>query len=208
MTTPEHALVGIHLALACGRATVWGWRAVALAGLMSNMPDWDGLPMLVNMARFEPGHRVWGHNLLSITLTSLLVAAVFSRWDVLGRIGNRVAGRFGGPELGGIMAKDAGLLAFLPALLVCLVSQTMHLPCDMVASGGRGLSHWHVKPFWPFSDAGFVYPMIPWGDVGPTVVMMAGVIFMARRRRDIAMTSAATLLCLMVYLLARRFVMS
>jgi len=58
MTTPEHTLVGIHLALASGRDRAWGWRAVALAGLMSNAPDWDGLTLLVDMGWFDRGHRV------------------------------------------------------------------------------------------------------------------------------------------------------
>ena len=62
-----------------------------------------------------------------------------------------------------------------------------------------------MKPFWPVSDAGYVYPMIPWGDVGPTVVMMAGVIVMAKRRKDVAATSAATLACLVGYLVLRKF---
>lgn len=205
MTTPEHTLVGIHVALACGRDRRWGWRAVALAGLMSNGPDWDGLPMLFDMARFEQGHRVWGHNLLVITLISLLVAAVLSRFDLIGLVGKRIVGRFGGQELKAVILNDAVPLGFGAALLTCLTAQMIHLPCDMVVSGGRGLSHWHVKPFWPVSDAGYVYPMIPWGDVGPTVVMMAGVIVMAKRRKDVAATSAATLACLVGYLVLRKF---
>lgn len=206
MTTPEHTLVGLHAALACGRDRAWGWRAVALAGLISNGPDWDGLPMLVNMARFEPGHRVWGHNLPVILLISLLVAAVLSCWDLIGGVGQRLGRRFGSSEAQLFIEQDSRPLGFKAAALTALVAQALHLPCDMVASGGHGLSHWHVQPFWPFSNAGFVYPMIPWGDPGPTIILMSGLIVMAQRRRQVAATSAATLFGLVAYLLVRRFV--
>jgi len=79
----------IHLALASGRDRAWGWRAVALARLMSNAPDWDGLTLLVDMASFDRGHRVWGHNLAAIGLVSVAAAAVLSRWDVFGRVATR-----------------------------------------------------------------------------------------------------------------------
>ena len=74
MTTPEHTLVGIHTAIAIGAHRRFGWMVIVLAGIASNLPDWDGLPMLVDMARFESGHRVWGHNFFWIILSSLIVA--------------------------------------------------------------------------------------------------------------------------------------
>src|SRR3954470_10983089 len=94
MTTPEHTLVGIHLAFATGLHRVAGWRAVAMAGLASNAPDWDGLPMLINMQRFEAGHRAWGHNVLAILLSSLLLGWTQYQLDWLGAIRRWAAKRF------------------------------------------------------------------------------------------------------------------
>jgi len=218
MTTPEHTLVGIHLALASGRDRAWGWRAVALAGLMSNAPDWDGLTLLVDMGWFDRGHRVWGHNLAAIGLVSVVAAAVVSRWDVIGRAATRATrllGRCGLTPPGAAADREPtrrqvgasghdGPLPFRAAFLTAAVAQAVHLPCDMVVSGGEGLAHWEVRPFWPFSTAGFVWPMIPWGDVGPTVILMGGSIVAAARGRSAATVSAATLALLVAYLLVRR----
>jgi membrane-bound metal-dependent hydrolase YbcI (DUF457 family) len=218
MTTPEHTLVGIHLALASGRDRAWGWRVVALAGLMSNAPDWDGLPMLFDMSWFERGHRVWGHNLPVICLVSAAVAAIVSRWDVIGRAATRATAllsRAGLSPAGGPASPSPPMSAghdgsgpdgppsFRVAFLTALLAQAVHLPCDMVVSGGNGLAHWEVQPFWPFSAAGYVWPLIPWGDVGPTLILMAGIIVIASRRRAVAATSAVTLALLAAYLVSR-----
>lgn len=222
MTTPEHTLVGIHLALATGRDRAWGWRAVALAGLASNAPDWDGLTLLVDMAWFDRGHRVWGHNLAAICLVSAAVAALVSRWDVIGGAATRATAllrRAGLSPAGGPVPPpaaaagreghghggpgDDGPLAFGAAFLTAAVAQAVHLPCDMVVSGGNGLSHWEVRPFWPFSAVGCVWPLIPWGDVGPTLILMAGIVVAASGRRGVAATSAATLALLVAYLVVR-----
>jgi membrane-bound metal-dependent hydrolase YbcI (DUF457 family) len=200
MTTPEHTLVGIHLALAAGFHRYW--PAVALAGIASNMPDWDGLPMLVDMQRFEAGHRVWGHNLLAIVLSSLVLGWSEARYHWIERVGKRVRRYFSKTEsrLDVSLSFSRALLAFIP---VALVAQLVHLPCDMVVSGGEGLSDWLVRPFWPFSNAGFVFPLIPWGDVGPTVILMAGAIVIAKWPTRVSAIATVTLLVLCLYLLAR-----
>ena len=84
MTTPEHTLVGIHVALVCGVHKRVGWRGVALAGVASNAPDWDGLPMLVDMQRLAAVHRVWGHSVLSIALAAVILGWLQARFDWIG----------------------------------------------------------------------------------------------------------------------------
>jgi len=61
-----------------------------------------------------------------------------------------------------------------------------------------------VKPWWPFLKTGYVYPMIPWGDPGVSIVVMAGLILLARDMSHCRKISAGTLLMLVVYLTARR----
>jgi len=192
MTTPEHTLVGIHLALAAGCHRYWGWPAVAMAGIASNVPDWDGLPMLVDMQRFEAGHRVWGHNLLAILLSSLMLGWSEAQFRWIERVGERVRKYFS-PNESSPLPKMSLVSSALVFGTIAFFAQLVHLPCDMVVSGGAGLTDWLVRPFWPFSNAGFVFPLIPWGDVGPTVILMAGAIVLAKWPRHLSAISALTL---------------
>ncbi|QDU54761.1 metal-dependent hydrolase [Aeoliella mucimassa] len=204
MTTPEHTLVGVHTALATGLHRRFGWQVVVLAAVASNLPDWDGLPMLIDMARFESGHRVWGHNLLAITLSSVLVATLQWRFHLIDRLAHKLR-RWKPADFSLAETSDMvrGPAPWSVLLVVCLVAQLLHLPCDMVVSGGKGLSDWQVQPFWPWSDTGYALPLVPWGDVGPTVILMLGVIAVAKLPRRATMVSAATLVVLIAYLLLR-----
>lgn len=207
MTTPEHTLVGIHFAIATGIFHRFGMRSLVFAGLVSSLPDLDGLPMLINMARFESGHRVWGHNVLAIALTSLLVAFLQSRRDFSGIIATLISRRL---STSGRQASETAppfpvnAFSSIAAFKLSCFCQLLHLPCDMVVSGGHGLSHWPVQPWWPFSTSGFVYPMIPWGDPGPTVILMVGIVAVVRFLPRCRRISATSLLVLVIYLTARR----
>jgi membrane-bound metal-dependent hydrolase YbcI (DUF457 family) len=206
MTSLEHALIGIHSALALGLQRRVGWSAVACAGAASVLPDWDGLPMLFDMARFEPGHRVWGHSLLVMAGTSLLLALVLVRWDWIGKWVERWGRR--PSEAAGTSVDQSSLswggLTIASAFLIAFVAQGIHIPCDMVVASGQGLANWPVQPWWPFSRNGYVFPMVPWGDPSATVILMSGVIVQARRRSDVCLISIATLGILVAYLVVRR----
>ena len=202
MTTPEHTLVGIHLAIATGCHRYWGWPAVAMAGIASNVPDWDGLPMLIDMQRFEAGHRVWGHNLLAIFFAALLLGWSQSQFHWIERSGERVR-RYFSPMPSEPHISRPLLSTLLVFTLIAFVAQVVHLPCDMVVSGGEGLSDWLVRPFWPFSNSGYVFPLIPWGDIGPTIILMAGAILLAKLPSRLSLISTLTLVVLCAYLVVR-----
>lgn len=206
MTTPEHTLVGIHFAFATGIHRFVGWRGVAMAGVASNLPDWDGLPMLFDMQRFESGHRVWGHGILSILLTSLFLGFIQIRWDGIGSIANRLRSIASTTLVEDVSQNPRWLLGGTGVWVftaIGLCAQVLHLPCDMVVSGGDGLSDWAVQPWWPFSNAAYVYPLIPWGDVGPTVILMAGIVIIAKRNAHLSLTSWLTIVTLCGYLIVR-----
>ncbi len=200
MTTPEHTLVGIHAAIAVGAHRRFGWMVIVLAGIASNLPDWDGLPMLVDMARFESGHRVWGHNFFWIILSSLIVAWSQVRYHWIESVCMR-SNRFLPNEFR--FEKSTVIVPLFVLVLVCFSAQAIHLPCDMVVSGGNGLSDWHIKPLWPVYNVGYVFPLIPWGDFGPTVILMTGAILLAKVPTRLSLVSAATLICLCAYLSIR-----
>lgn len=205
MTTPEHTLVGIHLAMAVGVHSKLGWSTVVFAAIASNIPDVDGLPMLVDMERFESVHRVWGHNFLAIAITSILIAWTQSRFHWIEVITKRLA-RFLPAESQSAIAEEPRKTPFISLFFLSIFVQAAHLPCDMVVSGGEGLSDWLVFPFWPFLDWGFVYPLIPWGDIGPTVILMLGAIAIVKVPKRIKMVSLVSLLLLCFYLISRRII--
>ena len=202
MTTIEHALVGMHGALLLGVNSRAGWAGIALATIASILPDWDGLVLLVSVEQFDAGHRVWGHNLLVIAFTSAIVAFTQYRFHWIERFARRCS-RVLPSEAQSRINTPPVAMSFLMLFILCAVCQMVHLVCDMVVSGGHGLSHWEVLPFWPFSDIGFVFPMIPWGAVGPTVILMLGAIALAKYPARPKFISGATLLLLSAYLITR-----
>ncbi|MEY4567149.1 MAG: hypothetical protein RLY14_2119 [Planctomycetota bacterium] len=177
-----------------------------MAGVASNIPDLDGIPMLFDMQRFESGHRVWGHAVLSMVLTSLLLGFMQDRWDWLGCIVKWLRSKLPESAIASVPKNPEWLIGGIGVVVFALIgmsAQLLHLPCDMVVSGGNGLSDWAIQPWWPFSNAAYVYPLIPWGDIGPTVILMAGIILIAKRKCQIPQTSAMTIATLCGYLLVR-----
>jgi len=206
MTTPEHALVGMHVAVAFGLQLKLGWPGVAIFSLASILPDWDGLLILIDISLFDRGHRVWGHNLISIVGTSLVLAYSEFRWRWIASSVHRLRQYLqssSGQSLAAIGATTAPPPSFISLVAIAMLAQLLHLPCDMIVSGGAGLSDWAIQPWWPFSDRSYVYPMIPWGDVGPTVLLMAGAILSAKVPKFVSTISKATLLLLICYLVVR-----
>jgi len=204
VTSPEHTLVGILGALSLGLHKKLGWPAVVFAGIISNVPDWDGVPMFVDMARFEAGHRVWGHNFLVIVLTSWVLAAAQFRFHVIENLVWRFRNFL--PKDVSIQNTDnAKPIPFFALLAIALLFQSVHLVCDMVVSGGSGLSDWHVQPLWPFSNVGFVFPLIRWGDVGPTVIMMGAAIVAAKYSGRARLVASCGLASLIVYMIVQWF---
>ena len=201
MTSPEHTMVGILGAMALGLHKRFGWRIVAFAAVISNVPDMDGLPMLFDMERFESGHRVWGHNFLLIVATSICLGWTQARFKWIQKI-VAYAIDFLPSQVNRSQPSRHFPIPILVLIFVGIGFQTLHLVCDMVVSGGQGLSNWPVKPFWPIWQVGYVYPLIPWGDVGPTVVMMAGIIGIAKFGRD-QLVATLTLILLVAYMCFR-----
>ncbi len=201
MTTFEHALLGVNGALALGLHQRYGWRVVALAGAAAILPDWDGFPMLFDMSRFESGHRVWGHNLLACLVAGLLFGSADWYWNLSGRLVEWLS-RFGVKATATEIPVDSRSerRRWLVWVSVATLAALTQIPADAVVSGGQGLTDWALKPLWPFSETGFVYPMVPWGNIGMTVIFAVGMILLAKfplRAQSIAV-STLTLVALFV----------
>lgn len=197
MTTFEHALLGINGAIATGfYRRPHGWKWVATAGVAAIGPDWDGLPMLIDMSRFEAGHRVWGHNFLACAILATLIVVLVVRFDGWERLIGLHPGlrRFSSPI---DAQKPSQTAAWWMMAWVAAMSQ---IPADILVSGGEGLTDWPLQPAWPFSDWSVVYPMVPWGNVGVTLIFATGMIAMAKRPERMRMIAIASIVVVAGYL--------
>lgn len=212
MTVYEHVMVGASLALAAGLHQRQGWRIVALAGITAALPDWDGLSILFGPAAYAECHRAWGHNLVAATLLGGLAGGTEYRLNLLGRLQQRVVARF--PRL-----LPAERLPALPAagfsrraVVLWIVTGSgaclSHLPIDMVYAGHSSLSAWPVKLFWPFSQQGWALPIVPWGDLGTTLIFVSEMFVLYRwpnrPRRIATLALVAVLAYIAVWWIASR----
>lgn len=207
MTTYEHAMLGINGALAAGLHVRHGWKIVALAGIAAVAPDWDGLPMLIDMAAYEQGHRVWGHNVLACLILGVFLGTLDYRFDISGHVAKRLA-RFGAfqelePHIK--LRADWRKSAWIAWMCVASAAALSQIPADAVVSGGKGLSDWALKPLWPFSERRFIYPMVPWGNVGVTVIFGVGMLALVRWKRRIQPIATATLASVAAYIVIWRW---
>ena len=202
MTSYEHALVGVDGALALGLHRRWGWPIVALAGCASVLPDWDGLTICLGINVYGEGHRVWGHNLLLTFVVPAVVGAVFWRFELITRTQQALGRRWSMFAIGGDQTvasgrTRAGLLVWIA---VSVVAAYIHLLADWVYSVGRDLPVWGVPFLWPFSAREYAWPMVPWGDVGASVILAIGMFAMLRWLRRTQAIAGGTLGVLVAYI--------
>ncbi len=204
MTTYEHAMLGITGSLAAGLHVRYGWKIVALSGIAAVVPDWDGLPMLIDMAAFQQGHRVWGHNLLGCLIVAVLLGMIDYRFDLSGRVAQRLV-KFGPfrelqPHIRLREEWSTGTLIVWISVAFC--AALSQIPADAVVSGGKGLSDWALQPLWPFSDYQFVYAMVPWGNVGVTIIFAIGMLALFKWKTQVRPIAATTLAAVAAYIVA------
>ncbi len=201
-------MLGINGVLATGLQRRFGWQVAALAGLAAIAPDWDGLTILWSTTVFADAHRVWGHNLLACVLLGVMMGTLDYRFDLVTRCARwlqkllplEIAER--NIEIRGSFTMS-GQTTWIVVAVAAALSQ---LPADAVVSGAEGLSDWEVQPFWPFSSQGWVFPLVPWGDVGITVVFVMGMFAMLRWRSRVRLIAVLTLCGAIGYIAIRGFV--
>ena len=211
MTIYEHIMLGVDVAMAANLHRRYGWRIVAWAGCAAALPDWDGLTLLAGGKSYDAGHRVWGHNVLVAGLVAValsVVAWVWARWRASREHAaqGRMALEAESPELTDVDVPALAKRSDPPLLVWCLVGllgSYSHLAMDLLFSSGGNHETWGVLLLWPFSRRDWAFPMVPWGDVGTTLVFAAGMLATARfhsRSRSIAV---ATLILVAIYIVIR-----
>lgn len=205
MTTIEHAMLGINGALSAGLHRRWGWQIVALAGVAATSPDWDGVFMLSQSVSLTEGHRVWGHNILTCVLVGLVLGGLDYHFDLVTRSGRSFTRllRLNVPHESLMARKRFSTRGLATWAAVAIVAALSHLPADMVVSGTSSLPDWEVQVLWPFSRQGWVFPRVPWGDAGITIVFVVGMFAMARWKSHVRAIASATLLLMVAYIIIR-----
>lgn len=198
-------MLGINGALAVGVDRRYSWRIAAVAGAAAVCPDWDGLTILFSQSLFADGHRVWGHNILACILTGVAVGWLDYRFDLVTRCGRLTVGLFRlDVSEQHLTVRDRfstnGLMVWI---LVAVLATLSQLPADTVVSGSATLSDWELKLLWPFWNRGWVFPMVPWGDVGISVVFVAGMFAMLRWRSRVQSIAVMTLTGVVFYIVVR-----
>lgn len=219
MTTYEHMMVGVTGTLACGVHKKFGWPIVLMAGIVAITPDWDGLTILLSTQTFADGHRVWGHNIFACFLGLILGIADY-RYDFSTRLANRILrtrpGRWFRSEIQKLsktegeddevtsvelpLRSERTTSGYLIWGLVGFLAVASHLLADLVVSGTNQLADWKLKLFWPFSDQGYVYPLVKWGDPGMSILFSLGMIAMIRWPARIQGIALATLSLVILYM--------
>ncbi|MBN2024281.1 MAG: metal-dependent hydrolase [Pirellulales bacterium] len=205
MTFFEHAWIGADGALALGLHRRYGWPIVALAAVESVLPDWDGLSFVLGIQAYAAGHRVWGHNLLVAALVAAVTALVAYRWDWLPKA-RRVVARHWSAISAGKECEAAARHSIVDAIVwmaVAVAAAFGHLLADLVYSAGRSLPVWKLPLLWPFSYQIFAYPMVPWGDAGATILLVAGMFAMVRWPCRAQSIAGVTLGTVIAYILIR-----
>lgn len=219
MTTIEHAMLGVNGALALGLHRRLGWSSVVVCGFAAVAPDWDGLPMLFDISRFESGHRVWGHNLLACILLGVLLGTLDWKYHwsdlLVAKLGGMADSKSKTDlEKGNQSQPGTSIMprtttsSWWAWCLIAIFAAMSQIPADAVVSGGRGLSDWPLKPLWPLNDWKLVYPMIPWGNVGVSVIFGVAVVVMAKLQQRFQLIAVAALVSMCVYLVFWKTVMT
>jgi membrane-bound metal-dependent hydrolase YbcI (DUF457 family) len=197
-------MLGVTGTLAIGLHRRYGWKIVAAAGAVAVLPDWDGLSILFGAAAFDKVHRAWGHNLLVAGLSGATVMACVSclPWATRGRkspeMPVRASDPAGSQRRTPLRVGQVALWAALGAM-----ASLSHLAADLTYSHHERFPDWGVRLLWPFSQQEFAWPMVPWGDVGTTLIFVTSMFAMARWPARLQSISQVTLALVVAYLVLR-----
>ena len=208
MTTFEHAMLGVSGGLAVGLHRRFGWPIVAFAGVAAILPDWDGLSLALGPMAFALLHRTAGHNLLVGCLLGAVAGALDYRYSLICRAVEMVGRwiRWVSSQIESPIRTVFHTGELCVWIVVGIVASLSHLAADMVFSGHATLPDWEVPLLWPFSDRGWVYSMVQWGDAGATLVFVAGMFAMVRWPNHLETVSRLTLGSVLGYIVIRGFV--
>lgn len=195
MTLYEHAMFGGTLALAAGVQRRHGGAIVGMAAVAAALPDADGLSLLFGPSAYAGIHRVWGHNLLVAGGLGCLVGAVGFAIRLSAIRRRKPDLKLQAPQ----QLRFSGR-ALMLWILVGGCAGLSHLTADLVYSGGANLPVWPVPLFWPYSNQGWALPIVPWGDLGTTLIFIAEMFAIYRWPKRAQVIACLTLVAVLLYI--------
>jgi membrane-bound metal-dependent hydrolase YbcI (DUF457 family) len=199
VTTFEHAMCGASLALALGCLRKDGWALVAVAGVAAALPDWDGLSLALGAEAFAKAHRVWGHNLLVASGTGAVVGGVGYLCYLSMRLRRATIQIWPKSGVSEVIPAFSSL-RWAKWIVVGMLASLSHLPADMVYSGKQDMMSWPLQLLWPFSEQGWAWPLVAWGDLTTTVIFIGEMFALYRWPRHAQAIALFTLLCVHGYI--------
>ena len=147
---------------------------------------------------------MWGHNLLVVGLSAILVSGLAYRYQWPIRFQQWMGKRWRVFALNG----EAACIPVCTGgwrlwTTVGLLAAYSHLLSDVLFSAGRDKHVWGVPLGWPFSPFAMAYPLVLWGDIGVTLLFVAGM-FAMFRWRPATRTIAASVLAMVIGYIAVR----
>jgi membrane-bound metal-dependent hydrolase YbcI (DUF457 family) len=196
MTTFEHAMLGLTMALAAGAHRRHGWALPATAAVAAALPDWDAVALVFGAEAFSKVHRVWGHNVLCAGLLGALTGGVGYLCYLSVRVRKRVRTflQRSDVHLGPSLSFQGTDLAVW--LSVGVFAGVSHLPADLIYP-------WPIALLWPFTDRGWAFPILDWSEMGTIVLLLAEMFALYYLPRFAQLIAWVTLAALGVYVSAR-----
>src|SRR5262249_22650860 len=151
-------------------------------------------------------HRVWGHNLIAAVTAGVLVGSLGLLCHHSVRVRRQTTlllRKLGQPSTAQQADPPFSAHALAVWLAVRVLACLSHLPADLIYSGSPPAPDWPVPLLWPFSGRGWSFPILAWGDLGPTVIFVGEMFALYRWRTHAQLVAWVTLLAVGGYLTTR-----
>jgi hypothetical protein len=135
----------------------------------------------------------------------LVLGGLDYRWDLVTRVARRLA-RWGRVKIADshlAVRREFTGTGLQVWLLITVLAALSQLPADLVVSGTATLGDWELQLFWPWSDRGYVFPLVRWGDAVISVVFATGMFAMVGWPAQIQRIAACTLAGVLAYIAVR-----
>jgi membrane-bound metal-dependent hydrolase YbcI (DUF457 family) len=189
---------GATLALAAGCLRKHGWALIVMAGVAAALPDWDGLSLALGADSYAKAHRVWGHNLLVAGMTGALVGGL-GYLSYLSTRARRAAIQLWPQSRLAAASPPFSMLRLVTWIVVGTFASLSHLPADLIYP-------WPVQVLWPFSERGWAWPLLAWGDLLITAIFIVEMFALYRWPRRPQVIAVLTLLAVLGYIGFRRLI--
>lgn len=196
-------MLGATLALAGGLHQRHGWRIAGMAAIASALPDWDGLSILFGPVAYAQGHRTWGHNVFAAVFLGGLTGGLAYLFSLTRRFQSistatirKLIPQAPPPPSQCSVFSASAVVAWT---LMGAIASLSHLPADLVYSGHRDLPDWPMPLLWPLSNQGWSLPIVPWGDLGATVIFIGEMFVLYRWPRHTRLIAWLTLAAVVAY---------